>query len=235
MEVIKDFIQDVVLSEIEANMLQKALDYSLMIMDIIKFVEVTNFDIDPFMIEKFWHSIKDDSPVYISREILIWMGYSGEFYTQRLSFKKLLKRKEINFREIYNTDPERNNFPSIEEDIKYLSNAVVAQSKWLIMNSDDFKDAILMLNTKNSSKIRKYYRTFEKLMKLNLLYTIKFRERANKMQITNLETMMEEMKLRSIKQEQLLLSIGYNLQELQEQKEEDNQKIENKILKQITN
>ncbi len=31
---------------------------------------------------------------------------------------------------------------------------------------------------------------------------------------------------RSIKQEQLLLSIGYNLKELQEQKEEDTQKID---------
>ncbi len=45
------------------------------------------------------------------------------------------------------------------------------------------------------------------------------------MQISSLETMMEEMRLerkqseeRSIKQEQLLLSIGYNLKELQEQK-----------------
>ncbi len=53
------------------------------------------------------------------------------------------------------------------------------------------------------------------------------------MQISSLETMMEEMRLerkqseeRSIKQEQLLLSIGYNLKELQEQKEEDTQKID---------
>ncbi len=65
----------------------------------------------------------------------------------------------------------------------------------------------------------------KKLLKLNLLYTLKFRERADKMQISSLETMMEEMRLerkqseeRSIKQEQLLLSIGYNLKELQEQK-----------------
>ncbi len=75
--------------------------------------------------------------------------------------------------------------------------------------------------------------SFEKLLKLNLLYTLKFRERADKMQISSLETMMEEMRLerkqseeRSIKQEQLLLSIGYNLKELQEQKEEDTQKID---------
>ncbi len=34
--------------------------------------------------------------------------------------------------------------------------------------------------------------SFEKLLKLNLLYTLKFRERADKMQISSLETMMEE-------------------------------------------
>ncbi len=39
---------------------QKALDYSLIPLDILKFIEVTNFNIDNFMIEKFWHSMKDD-------------------------------------------------------------------------------------------------------------------------------------------------------------------------------
>ncbi len=66
---------------------QKALDYSLIPLDILKFIEVTNFNIDNFMIEKFWHSMKDDIPIYISREILEWMGYSGEFRKQRDTFK----------------------------------------------------------------------------------------------------------------------------------------------------
>ncbi len=67
--------------------------------------------------------------------------------------------------------------------------------------------------------------SFEKLLKLNLLYTLKFRERADKMQISSLETMMEEMRLerkqseeRSIKQEHLLLSIGYNLKNFKNKK-----------------
>ncbi len=32
---------------------QKALDYSLIPLDILKFIEVTNFNIDNFMIENF--------------------------------------------------------------------------------------------------------------------------------------------------------------------------------------
>ncbi len=212
---------------------QKALDYSLIPLDILKFIEVTNFNIDNFMIEKFWHSMKDDIPIYISREILEWMGYSGEFRKQRDTFKKLLKRHNIPFTELTTEDKQCESFTDIKKDMLCLSKAVISQSKWLIMNSDDFKESVLILNTKNSGKIRKYYMSFEKLLKLNLLYTLKFRERADKMQISSLETMMEEMRLerkqseeRSIKQEQLLLSIGYNLKELQEQKEEDTQKID---------
>lgn len=212
---------------------QKALDYSLTLLDILKFIEVTNFNIDNFMIEKFWHSMKDDVPIYISREILEWMGYSGEFRKQRDTFKKLLKRHNIPFTELTTEDKQCESFIDIKKDMLCLSKAVISQSKWLIMNSDDFKESVLILNTKNSGKIRKYYMSFEKLLKLNLLYTLKFRERADKMQISSLETMMEEMRLerkqaeeRSIKQEQLLLSIGYNLKELQEQKEEDTQKID---------
>ncbi len=212
---------------------QKALDYSLIPLDILKFIEVTNFNIDNFMIEKFWHSMKDDIPIYISREILEWMGYSGEFRKQRDTFKKLLKRHNIPFTELTTEDKQCESFTDIKKDMLCLSKAVISQSKWLIMNSDDFKESVLILNTKNSGKIRKYYMSFEKLLKLNLLYTLKFRERADKMQISSLETMMEEMRLerkqseeRSIKQEQLLLSSGYNLKELQEQKEEDTQKID---------
>ncbi len=161
------------------------------------------------------------------------MGYSGEFRKQRDTFKKLLKRHNIPFTELTTEDKQCESFTDIKKDMLCLSKAVISQSKWLIMNSDDFKESVLILNTKNSGKIRKYYMSFEKLLKLNLLYTLKFRERADKMQISSLETMMEEMRLerkqseeRSIKQEQLLLSIGYNLKELQEQKEEDTQKID---------
>ncbi|CCV02403.1 hypothetical protein IIV31_031L [Armadillidium vulgare iridescent virus] len=233
MELMKKGFEQLVISEQDSEMLNKALDFSLIIVDIIKFVEITNFDIDPFMIEKFWHSINDNSPLYISREILEWMGYTGDFGEQRKAFKKLLRRKNIEFSELSSNDPKKDKFPTIQEDILSLSNAVAAQSKWLIMNSDDFKDSMLMLNTKNSGKIRRYYRSFEKLMKLNLLYTLRFRERSDQMQISSLETLMEELRLdrqrvesRAVKQEQLLLSIGYNLQELQDQKEEDTQKID---------
>lgn len=229
------------------HMIQRALDYSLTLVDVIKLIEITKFNIDSFMIDKFWHSINENTPIYISREILDWMGYTGGFNAQRRSFKKLLSNNLIVFSELKTEDPKCDFFEDIKKDMLCLSKAVTAQSKWIIMNSDDFKDAILMLNTKNSGKIRKYYRSFESLTKLNLLYTLRFRERASQMQISSLETMMEEMRLdrqkidedrleavmyrkraeeRSVKQEQLLLSIGYNLQELQEQKEEDTQKID---------
>ncbi len=53
-----------------------------------------------------------------------------------------------------------------------LSKAVISQSKWLIMNSDDFKESVLILNTKNSGKIRKYYMSFENF-KIKLTLHIK--------------------------------------------------------------
>ncbi len=34
-----------------------------------------------------------------------------------------------------------------------LSKAVISQSKWLIMESDDFKESGAYLNTKNSGKL----------------------------------------------------------------------------------
>ncbi|CCV02541.1 hypothetical protein IIV31_169R [Armadillidium vulgare iridescent virus] len=41
--------------------------------------------------DKFWHSINENTPIYISREILDWMGYTGGFCIHYVSEKEHLK------------------------------------------------------------------------------------------------------------------------------------------------
>ncbi len=67
-------------------------------------------------------------------------GISGEFRKQRDTFKKLLKRHNIPFTEL-TTEDNSVKVLLILKRICMFSKAVISQSKWLIMNSDDFKES----------------------------------------------------------------------------------------------
>jgi hypothetical protein len=59
----------------------------------------------------------------------------------------------------------------------------LARKKWLIMEPDNFKEAIMSLTTKRSKEIRKYYLQLEKLVHLYGAYTHKFKEDQLKQQL----------------------------------------------------
>jgi len=50
------------------------------------------------------------------------------------------------------------------------------RKRWLIMNTKNFKEAIMCLTTKRSKEIRKYYLLLEELIQLYGAYTHKFKE-----------------------------------------------------------
>ncbi|AAB94462.1 146R [Invertebrate iridescent virus Kaz2018] len=77
--------------------------------------------------------------IYISKKLLKWIGYEGDYKKQRDSFKKLLKRHNIDFEELKSNDIECENYPEIKVDMANLSNGVISQSKWLILNIYNFK------------------------------------------------------------------------------------------------
>jgi MSV199 domain len=55
--------------------------------------------------------------------------------------------------------------------------------RWLIMEPDSFKEAIMCLTTKRSKEIRKYYLQLEKLVQLYGAYTHQFKE--NQLKVTS--------------------------------------------------
>ena len=73
-------------------------------------------------------------------------------------------------------DPLIIQFPEIQEEIKNMAPMHLARKKWLIMDPDNFKEAIMCLTTKRSKEIRKYYLQLEKLVQLYGAYTHQFKE-----------------------------------------------------------
>lgn len=64
----------------------KALNYSATLLDIIKFVEVTEFKLNMIMFDYFWQLMVGNTGTHVGTRVLEWFGYEGEFKKQRQNF-----------------------------------------------------------------------------------------------------------------------------------------------------
>jgi hypothetical protein len=147
----------------------------------------------------------------------------------------MLKNNAIAYRELTQGDKEIELYPAIKEELQLLPHdGARARSKFLFMEPDDLKMAIMQLKTKNGDVIRQYYIDLEKLLKLYVEYTLYFNHRESQRKITDLEQMMADMKLErqqdrelivnlnesNQRQEQYMRSLGISLEEVKDQNEE---------------
>ena len=98
----------------------------------------------------------------------------------------MLKRNNISFEELTQKDEEIEQYPTIQDELKLVSNEGARQnSKFLIMEPRNLKMAIMQLKTKNGHVIRDYYIDMEELLKLYVEYTLYFNHRESQRKITN--------------------------------------------------
>jgi hypothetical protein len=150
--------------------------------------------------EENYGTILDDmtieGKIYVGRPVLEWFGYEGAVRDQKQAFIKMLKRNTIEYRELTQKDKEIELYPTIQEELQLLPHdASKSRSKFLIMESNDIKMAIMQLKTKNGHIIRQYYIDLEELLKLYVEYTLYFNHRESQRKITTLEQMMSDMRL----------------------------------------
>jgi hypothetical protein len=167
--------------------------------------------------ENFGHILDDltvKGNIHISSRVLEWFGYEGEVKEQKKAFLKMLKRNDISFQEVTQKDKEISLYPTIQEELQLLPHeGAKACSKFLIMQPNDLKMAIMQLKTKNGHIIRQYYIDLEELLKLYVEYTLYYNHRESQRKITDLEQTMAKMT-------QYMKSLGISLEEVKDQNEE---------------
>lgn len=197
-----------------------ALDHTHRLLTIQKFIEVTKFAMDPVMVNYFWQVVVDGRPTHMGRSTLEWFGYEGEYYNQKQKFTLMLKRNNIPYKELKHDDKDVSLYPTIEEEIRVQQPATVVKQKWLVMDPDDLKQAIMKLNTKNGNTIRAYYISLEKLVRLYAEYCLYHNDRVSKAKIDDLTAMVQKMELQNVRQETMLRSLGVTMEEVRDQNEE---------------
>ncbi|QMS79460.1 hypothetical protein IIV6-T1_210 [Invertebrate iridescent virus 6] len=217
-------------------MIIKALNSSSSLLDIPSFMKVAGIEFDPIMFNHFWQVLVDngDRLPHVGETTLNWLGYEGVFTKQKEKFINMLKRNQISFKELSYQDNEIQLYPSIQKEMLLLPNeSAKTKSKWLLMNPDDFKMAIMGLKTKNSEKIKRYYVTLEKTMKLHSEYALYFHDRKAKEEKER-ERQRSEDEKRSILGEmsemrQYMQKMGITLEDTREEVKKVN--IQNKDIK----
>ncbi|ADO00397.1 hypothetical protein WIV_gp054 [Wiseana iridescent virus] len=218
--------------------IKKALKRSLKLLNVVEFIKVTKFNLNLVMFDYFWQVVVGNRSTLVGRPVLEWFGYEGEYFKQRQNFKKMLRNNSIQYRELTQNDNEIELYPTVKQELQELNAGAQACAKFLIMEPDDLKMAIMQLKTKNGDTIRQYYIDLEKLLKLYVEYTLYFNHRESQRKITNLEEMMADMRLdmkeeRKIREEdrekdreliqqqtQYMRSLGISLEEVKDQNEE---------------
>jgi hypothetical protein len=200
--------------------INKALNKSFSLLDIMKFIEVTKFKLNMTMFDYFWQVVVGNQCSLITTLVLEWFGYEGDVRSQRQNFKRMLKNNSISYRELSQKDEELLEIENIEHELQLLPHdGARACTKFLVMKPRDLKMAIMQFKTKNGHIIRDYYIDLEELLKLYVEYTLYFNHREAQRKITDLEQMMSDMRLDMKKQEQYMRSLGISLEEVKDQNE----------------
>ena len=157
-------------------MILRALAEGHCLLDICKFIKVTEFKLNMVMFDYFWQVMVGNTGLHLGTRVLEWFGYEGDYKIQKQNFIRMLKNNKISYSELTQKDKEIDLYPTIQNEIAALPSNV-QNSKFLIMEPDDIKMAIMQLKTKNGHIIRQYYIDLEKLIKLYVEYTLCFNKR----------------------------------------------------------
>jgi hypothetical protein len=147
------------------------------LMDILTFIKEIDFEIkDNLGFDVLWDSMVGKQWAHVCPLLLKWFGYERTNVDNKKAFIQLLESNDIAYQEIDHKDLLIKQFPKIQEEIKNMAPMHLARKKWLIMDTKNFKEAIMSLTTKRSKEIRKYYLLLEELVQLYGAYTHKFKE-----------------------------------------------------------
>ncbi len=87
--------------EVKFKETQIALGYSGKLLDIFKYVDVVKFEIDTFMLDKFWQCISESSRTSLCAAVINWLGYdSKQERNNKSAFVQLLDSNNIEFTQI---------------------------------------------------------------------------------------------------------------------------------------
>jgi phage anti-repressor protein len=146
-------------------------------LSIQEFINVTNFDIEPLKLNRDWHCIENDY-VILDDEMVRMLSDGKRIDNARVAVKKILNNPKFKIEYV-----EKDYFELLSigrsSDIWVFENTEdknLKKRKFISLSIESFKELCMICDSKQSSKIRKYFIALEKLFKYYVYYQQKTTE-----------------------------------------------------------
>jgi len=123
-------------------------------LSVIDFINITNFPIDNLFIDKFWATLQEDKLIYVTDEIIQWMGFNAkQNYNRKKDFLQLLSNNSIAYIEYNNKEYSefirsvRTNLRNIYPEVLNVKNA--SKLDHILLTSDSLQRTINCINNSN--------------------------------------------------------------------------------------
>lgn len=140
-----------------------------------EFINVTKYEINEYLIKKFYCSIDNNMPIYLDNELIKWCGYSGNLSTQKSNLLKLIKSHNVQFIQLdnyeYNKFQKQMNSPNYPKIDIYKSHY---NTKHILIKPYDLQIVLLKLRTSTGHIIAKHYVNLSNLIKIYWQYQAEF-------------------------------------------------------------
>jgi phage anti-repressor protein len=163
---------------------QEILEKSLAVqnqMTFKQFVLFNNIELDAIMVDKMFHNIRNDMPIYMDDSMIEYFGYNGKMLHQRESIKKLI---ETNFSEyqnqLWHSYKNKEYIEFCENNQKSLENRLIyppaptgrgtSTTKHLLIMPKLVKKMLMTCQTERGKRIRNYFLDIEEVMILYIKY-----------------------------------------------------------------
>lgn len=199
-------------------MLKKSLDgHNQELLSLTKFIKITEYCIDKYMIDKFYISIKEDIPIYLDNTLIQWCGYAGSMSEQKRALLNVMKKYNIKYTEYTNDEYER--FRKNKVDLLDYYPLIdrtngKGRTKHIMIMSNDFQLIMLRLPTSTGIVVAEHFVNLSNLVRLYWqyqakFYCLKFEDELNKVCV--MQHNVEFSRMQKIKQLELNLESKYRI------------------------
>jgi hypothetical protein len=192
-----------------------------------QFVLFNNIELDSIMVDKIFHNIRNDIPIYMDEPMIEYFGYSGKMKEQRFCLVRLIndnfieyqnklwhsyKNKEyIEFCEKTHKSLEelncssKNNEEKTEISLLYPpapTGRGTSTTKHLLVMPKLFKEMLMLAQTDKGKQVRRYYIDMMEVMELYIKFQNQVQIKSLNVNIASLKTDLTEMKTMMLESEQ---------------------------------
>ena len=158
-----------------------------------EFVRFNSIDLDSIFVDKFFHNIRNDMPIYMNQDMIEYFGYSGIILEQVKSVKNLVNTNFLEYQNQHWWDYNNKEYIEYRKSLfanhsdkstenpeeTYDINALYpppqrgrgkANTKHLLVAPKLFKEMLMVCQTEKGKQVRRYYIELVDVMELYIRF-----------------------------------------------------------------